>query len=161
MPFAFSDLDDRAVGSEFLSARQAVLLPMTDAGKGMRGMGLWVLGQCGRDHMKEEDRTDGARPGDAARLYEESLILLSSVRGTLAALLGRVSAGDATALKELTAKQAELEFALKRAFETEQRFNDWKAKHDRSSWSDEIDFDIVRHDIGCRLARLRSCCEAD
>lgn len=111
--------------------------------------------------MTEENRTDGARPGDTARLYEESLILLSSVRGTLAALLRRVSEGDATALKELTAKQAELEFALKRAFETEQRFNDWKAKQDRTAWSDEIDFDMVRHDIGCRLARLRSCCEAD
>ena len=110
--------------------------------------------------MIDEDLTDEARANEAARLYDESLILLSSVRSTLAALLRRVSEGDATALKELVAKQAELEFALKRAFETEQRFNEWKAKHDRSSWSDDIDFDSVRHEIGCRLARLRSCCEA-
>lgn len=111
--------------------------------------------------MTEDDLTEDARTDDAARLYDESLILLTSVSGTLAALLRRVSEGDATALKELTAKQAELEYALKRAFETEQRFNDWKAKQDRSSWSDEIDFETVRYDIGCRLARLRSCCEAD
>ena len=111
--------------------------------------------------MTDDYLTDGALPDDAARLYDESLILLSSVRSTLAGLLRRVSEGDATVLKELVAKQAELEFALKRAFETEQRFNDWKAKHDRSSWSDEIDFDTVRHEIGCRLARLRSCCEAE
>lgn len=111
--------------------------------------------------MIDTDVTDGAAARDAEELYEASLILLSSVRATLADLLRRVSAGDGSALRELTAKQAELEFALKRAIETEQKFNDWKSKSDGRAAADEIDFDMVRHDIGCRLARLRSCCEAD
>lgn len=111
--------------------------------------------------MTDKDRTTGARPDDPQRLYLDSLILLSNVRRTLAGLLDRVSAGDASALHELAAKQTELEYALRCTIETEQRFNDWKSENHDSPRSGEIDLDAARHEIGCRLARLRSCCEAD
>lgn len=98
-----------------------------------------------------------ADDGDVARLRADAVLLLRSVRATLADLLRDLVDG-APGLKEVTAKQAELETALKRAFDAEQKYHDWLDR-DRSRLAPgEIDLDAVRAEIGCRLHRLRSCC---
>ena len=84
--------------------------------------------------------TDQASPAEAdgedvERLYRQSLTLLTSVRETLAETLAVFVEGDASALRDVTAKQSELEHALRRAFETEQKFHEWKAKHSADAGS--------------------------
>jgi len=109
------------------------------------------------------DPSDTSTPEDYQQLFDESVLLLSSVRGTLADLLKGLVQGKTVNLRDVVAKQAELEAALRRAFETEQKFHDWKSKHGRSGGADaaEIDFDAARYEIGCRLSRLRACCHSE
>ncbi|TNC73414.1 hypothetical protein [Rubellimicrobium roseum] len=87
----------------------------------------------------------------------DTLQLLRSVRRTLARLLDRAEDGDGTALKDIGLKSAELETALKRAFEAEERFNAWHEKHSGLRNACEIDFAGLREEMACRLARLRDC----
>lgn len=95
---------------------------------------------------------------DHERLFRDALTLLRSVRTTLADLLEEVSDGHGGGLKDLAPKQAELESALRRAFEAEARWNEWQARKEGASLAGEIDFDALRQDIACRLERLRACC---
>ena len=98
--------------------------------------------------------------GGQKKLFEDCIGLLTSVRSTLADLLLDVQTGGLGAVKDLVGKQSELEQALRRAMETEQKFNDWQAKQRGDLGPDEIDFDTLRRDIGCRLDRIRACCGA-
>ena len=102
--------------------------------------------------------TDAEIGGGRQKLFEDCIGLLTSVRSTLAYLLLDVQTGGFGAVKDLVAKQSELEQALRRAMDTEQKFNDWQAKQRGDLGPDEIDFDALRRDIGCRLDRLRQCC---
>ena len=102
--------------------------------------------------------TDAEIGGGRQKLFEDCIGLLSSVRSTLADLLLDVQTGGFGAVKDLVGKQSELEQALRRAMDTEQKFNDWQAKQRGELGPDEIDFDALRRDIGCRLDRLRACC---
>ena len=97
---------------------------------------------------------------DYERHFRDAMTLLRSVRITLADLLEQVVEGGHGALKELGAKQADLETALRRAFDAEARWNEYQGKQ-AGPVAGEIDFDSIRHDIGCRLARLRDCCQED
>ncbi len=120
------------------------------------------------------DDTTYAVPGPEAgpkKLFDDCMLLLASVRSSLADLLREVREGNGDTLRQLVLTQAELEIALRRAIETEQRFNVWNeknavtakdaAKGGTRAGGDEIDLDAVRYDIGCRLARLRACCHTD
>jgi len=89
---------------------------------------------------------------------DDGALLLRSVRHTLAELLRSASAGQGGALREVGGKQSELESALKRVFDAEQKYHDWNAKHSGHAGPGEIDLDAVRDQIGCRLARIRECC---
>jgi hypothetical protein len=109
--------------------------------------------------MHDTKNAGGPLGDDPSRLFDESLLLLSSVRGTLAGLLEDLMSGNASVLKDIASKHAELETALKRAFETEQRFNDWNARRTGGVVPGEVDFASARNEIGCRLARLRACCD--
>ena len=110
--------------------------------------------------MDQKSRPPVGTDGGQKKLFEDCIGLLSSVRSTLADLLLDVQTGGFGAVKDLVGKQSELEQALRRAMETEQKFNDWQAKQRGEHAPDEIDFDAVRRDIGCRLDRLRDCCGA-
>ena len=111
-------------------------------------------------YMDEKARPPVGIDGGHKKLFEDCIGLLTSVRGTLAELLLDVQTGGFGVIKDLVGKQSELEQALRRAMETEQKFNDWQAKQRGEHAPDEIDFDAVRRDIGCRLDRLRDCCGA-
>ena len=111
-------------------------------------------------YMDQASRPSVGTDGGQKKLFEDCIGLLSSVRSTLADLLLDVQTGGFGAVKDLVGKQSELEQALRRAMETEQKFNDWQAKQRGDAPPDEIDFDALRRDIGCRLDRIRACCGA-
>ena len=50
---------------------------------------------------------------------------------------------------------------LERAFEAEERYNDWHARHSGLRNAAEIDFGALREEIACRLQTLRDCCEGE
>jgi hypothetical protein len=108
--------------------------------------------------MDQSKRPPVVTDGGQEKLFEDCIGLLSSVRSSLADLLLDVHTGRFGAVKDLVGKQSELEQALRRAMETEQKFNDWQAKQRGEIPPDEIDFDALRRDIGCRLDRIRACC---
>ena len=92
--------------------------------------------------------------------FTDALKLLRSVRRTLTSLLDRVEAEEEPGLlKDIGLKHSELESALRRAFEAEEKYNAWHAKHSGLQNACEIDFDGLRQEIACRLQRLRDCGE--
>jgi len=110
------------------------------------------------------DDTNGALAATDAgvrKQLDDGLVLLSAVRSSLADLLRDVRGGQAGALKELATKQSELERALARVFDAEQKYHDWLAREAGALAPGDIDFDAARREIGCRLSRLRECCQAD
>ncbi|EYD77095.1 hypothetical protein Rumeso_01354 [Rubellimicrobium mesophilum DSM 19309] len=97
---------------------------------------------------------------DVEQDLTDALNLLRSVRRTLQRLLDRAEhEEDPGALKDIGLKHSELESALRRAYEAEERYNAWAAKTTGVQNACEIDFDALREDIACRLQRLRDCCE--
>ncbi len=96
---------------------------------------------------------------DIEAAFTDAVSLLRSVRRTLTRLLDRVEDGEDGLLKDVGTKTAELETAIKRAFEAEARYNDWHEKHSGMKNAAEIDFDALRQDLACRLQSLRDCCE--
>lgn len=104
-------------------------------------------------------RPDTGADVPATELHDDSFTLLRSIRRSLAHLLRQIESGDVGALKGLMGRTGELEKALRLAIETEVKFTEWKAQYDRSLAENEIDFEAVRFEIGCRLARIRDCCD--
>ena len=86
--------------------------------------------------------------------YRDAVRLLRSVRVGLAEMLVGMRDGDASP-KDVAAKQAELETALRRAFESEERWNAWVGK--AANDDRELDMEAVRADLACRLARVQGC----
>jgi hypothetical protein len=95
---------------------------------------------------------------EVRQAVDDARSLLVQVRTTLSALLREAAEGNSTNLTEVVKKQSELESALRRVFETEQKYDDWQRKSRGGQEPDAIDFDAIRVQIGCRLARLRDCC---
>ena len=106
-------------------------------------------------------KTTLASGEDIQRHFEDAIGLLRSVRRRLSQLLEDAEAGEPGALREIGQKQSELETALKRAFDAEERYNDWQARTSGLRQASEIDFDALREDIACRLNTLRSCCQEE
>ena len=97
-------------------------------------------------------------------LIDDTVTALTSVRETLADLLRAEQRDRRGSIREISAKLKELESALVRAIDTEQKYHDWKSRRDGATdrrgggRDDDLDLDAVRSQIGCRLARLRECC---
>lgn len=111
--------------------------------------------------MKHLPKTTLASAEDIEQHFSDALRLLRSVRRTLADLLDRVGEGETGLLREVGLKQSELESALKRAFEAEEKYNAWHEKHAGVSQACEIDFAALRADIACRLQTIRDCCQEE
>ncbi len=107
-------------------------------------------------------RTDGPPPdvGGVAKLKQDSVTLLASVRSSLGDLLAVIDSGGFTGddLKALTDQQALLQRALDKVQDAEKKYYDWIVRHGGHDPAD-IDYDAIRDQIGCRLARLRECCQ--
>lgn len=111
--------------------------------------------------MPTHRRTTLASREEIEQHFSDSIALLRHVRRTLSDLLDQVESGETSALKDIGLKQSELESALKRAFEAEERYNDWHARNSGVTNAAEIDFDALRQDLACRLQALRDCCQEE
>lgn len=111
--------------------------------------------------MQAHRKTTLATGEDIETHFLDALRLLRSVRRTLADLLDRVEDGETGLLKDVGLKHTELESALRRAFEAEEKYNAWHEKHSGLTQAPacEIDFDALREEIACRLQTLRDCCQ--
>ncbi|PIE11478.1 MAG: hypothetical protein CSA72_05035 [Rhodobacterales bacterium] len=88
---------------------------------------------------------------------EQARLLFTHISSTLHAVLQEVRSGDLTHLDQLTKKQLQLEEVANRAAKLKEQFD---AKHDTGLRDGEFDLDRARFEIGCKLARLRACCDA-
>jgi hypothetical protein len=111
--------------------------------------------------MPTPRRTTLGTPEEIDQHFADAIDLLRSVRRTLMSLLDRVEDGEEGLLKDVGLKTAELETAIKRAFEAEDRYNDWHARNSGLRRAAEIDFGALREEIACRLQRLADCCEGE
>jgi hypothetical protein len=91
----------------------------------------------------------------AAERIKEARQLYRSINETLTRILDDLHSGQLGEVKDLAAKQKQLETAVVHAQKLEAEFND---KFGTGLGEGEIDFDRARYQIGCRLARLRRCC---
>ena len=108
--------------------------------------------------MPTPHRIPALSADEIERDFSDALKLLRSVRRTLSDLLDRVEREEEPGLlKEVGLKHSELESALRRAFEAEEKYNAWHAKTSGLQNACEIDFDGLREEIACRLQRLRDC----
>jgi len=101
---------------------------------------------------------------DLNKYLKDTIALLTAVHREVATVLVRAREGDPAAVHELAARNGELEDALLRVMKAEQKLDEWNDRstgHGARSRGGEIDFDAVRHEIGCRLARIRECCRSD
>jgi hypothetical protein len=89
--------------------------------------------------------------------YQDAVALLGAVRKTVTTLLLDLQSGTGGDLTETVKKQRELETALGRVFDAEQKYYEWYRKHGGYDPAD-IDYDAIRDQIGCRLDRIRACC---
>ncbi len=115
--------------------------------------------------MQRQSRPGGGgREGPAAELRRR-IAVLAELAGKMGSVLeDRQWSGHELAIR-MVRVQVDLERAVARIMEAEQTWNDW---NNRTGGADgqpaaggDIDFDAVRHEIGCRLARLRECCRSD
>ncbi|MGZ9812499.1 hypothetical protein ACXN5S_18715 [Pseudoroseicyclus sp. H15] len=95
--------------------------------------------------------------GGVAKELADAVTLLGSARSRLATLLAEIETGNAAAAGEAKAEVEKLFDAVRRAFDVEAKYNDWHAKQSGLATGGELDLADIRHQIGCRLARLRSC----
>ncbi|WP_241962884.1 hypothetical protein [Thalassorhabdomicrobium marinisediminis] len=91
----------------------------------------------------------------AAARIEEARQLFETIGTTLSAVLELVSAGDFKDIDLLPRQMARLTDALADIRKKEADFNE---KFSDQPAGGEIDFDDLRHEIGCRLNRIRQCC---
>jgi hypothetical protein len=103
------------------------------------------------------------RDGPSAVLSQRIAALIGLAR-EMGAMLERGVTGH-RAIAQMARNQIELERAVARILEAEQALNEWHDGRDDdgrgAGTRGDIDFDAVRHEIGCRLSRLRECCRPD
>jgi hypothetical protein len=102
--------------------------------------------------------------GPAAELGRR-IAVLAGLAETLGAIIARAPKGGALAMQRIAGMQLEIERAVARIMEAERAWDDWNngsgGAGGQLGGGGDIDFDAARHEIGCRLARLRECCRPD
>lgn len=84
----------------------------------------------------------------------EARRMFDSISEVLGMMLEQIRDGDLTDVKKLYQKQSELQTAALRCHTLKEQFRD---KYDKGPREGEFDLEQARFDIGCKLARLRSC----
>ena len=100
---------------------------------------------------------------DVFGIFDDSLALLNTSRRELRRLLDLLEEEeDRPPGKSISDRCIQLERALTTVIQTEAKFYEWHAKHARALRGEdpheEPDFEAVRFEIGCRIARIRDCC---
>ncbi|EBA11377.1 hypothetical protein [Roseobacter sp. CCS2] len=100
-----------------------------------------------------EENDDGLSPEFlAAERLAEVDVLSRDIRKLLEQMTAAFKAGEDVALKDVLSKLNQLHAAHLQVVTAEERFH---AKLGTDPDEDAIDYDAVRHDVGCRLDRLR------
>jgi ABC-type transporter Mla subunit MlaD len=114
--------------------------------------------------MEDKDLARRTTEADLKQHLQDTLALLTAVHSDVARLLDQIRDGNPGTAAELAARDSELESALLRVMKAEQRLNEWNGQTPGGAGNtghDDIDFDALRHEIGCRLARIRDCCRSE
>ncbi|MFQ6552831.1 hypothetical protein AAD018_010875 [Aestuariibius insulae] len=90
----------------------------------------------------------------------ESRVLFKALSDDLAAALRSLDGDCASGARAVKQRRAALVAALEHAKAVEAWIDDERDKTGRGGKASPLDLDAVRHQIGCRLHRLRSCCKA-
>ena len=93
----------------------------------------------------------------AAERIEEAKRLYETIGKTLGTVLELVEAGDFKDIDLMPKQMTRLTDAIAEVRKKEAEFND---KHGTGLAEGDIDFDDLRREIGCRLGRIRRCCQS-
>lgn len=93
----------------------------------------------------------------AAERIEEARQLHETIGSTLNAVLDLVKQGDFDDIALLPKQISRLTDAIAEVRKKEAEFND---RFGTGVSGEEIDFDALRCEIGCRLGRIRRCCKS-
>ena len=93
----------------------------------------------------------------AAERIQEAKQLYVTIGETLNSVLDLVHAGDFKDIDLLPKQMSRLTDAIAEVQKREAQFND---KFGDGLEPGDIDFDVLRRDIGCRLSRIRRCCRS-
>ena len=85
---------------------------------------------------------------------------LAEVVDELEGLREKARTGEANLKKDGNALLSELRYWLKAARETEKELDQIKRSAAGVAGEYGLDLDVARVEIGCRLARIRTCCDA-
>lgn len=113
---------------------------------------------------KDTTDTETDTPHTQEALTEQlaaSQELFRALSRGLSEALADIQSGKGTNFRELTARQRDLEQALKTAIELENKLDERRTTQSGRRDSDPIDFDEIRRSIGCRLGRIRECCHSE
>lgn len=93
----------------------------------------------------------------AVERIEEARQLYETIGETLSTVLDLVNAGDFKDIDLLPKQMSRLTDAIAEVRKREADFND---KFGDGLEQGDIDFDVLRREIGCRLGRIRRCCRS-
>ncbi len=85
---------------------------------------------------------------------------LKALHMELEKLESRVLSQDLGKKTDVSALMGDIRFWLKQVRETENHLGDIKKERAGVAGSYGVDLDVARVEIGCRLARIRRCCDA-
>lgn len=88
---------------------------------------------------------------------EQTRALFHQISAAIHAALDDMTAGDADAAKTLGAQSQLLHKTAVQIMTLKEQFN---AKHGPDIREGEFDLEQARFDIGCKLARIATCCDA-
>ena len=86
---------------------------------------------------------------------------LEALSGAIRALEMKVAAGEVGNTTEAGKVLADIRYWLKQAWETERDIERFKRKDAGIAHEYALDLERARSEIGCRLARLRTCCRSE
>ena len=93
----------------------------------------------------------------AAERIEEARRLHETIQETLENVLKTIKAGELQDVSLLPKQVTRLTDAIGDLRKREAEFND---KFGSGFGQDEVDFDDLRREIGCRIRRIRRCCKS-
>ena len=93
----------------------------------------------------------------AAERIQEAKQLYETIGETLSTVLELVRAGDFKDIDLMPKQMTRLTDAIAEVRKKEAEFND---RHGTGLAEGDIDFNDLRREIGCRLGRIRKCCQS-
>lgn len=107
--------------------------------------------------MTTQNGGETAEKKTAAERIEEARQLHRTIEATLKTVLDLVQAGEFKDLDLLPRQVSRLTDVIADIRKKESDFHD---RFGEGHGHEEVDFDVLRRDIGCRIRRIRKCCRS-